>query len=313
MDRRTAILVFTGAALRADTSSPSVTFESEHWVKPPWDGRMRNAWRSGKLYGVDGDQSEMPLLYTMDSGGRRDNVPITIDGQRYIAIWSYAPAFDGSIEVGSYTTDKNGKPSSFVSRIAPGGASRMDTNVWPYTPEHIPVPPTGKTWTMGWVRNPDDPDGPTVALNVRKRFDEAGKEIESVGIRARRSMPGGTFARAFLRATRDRVVWFSEGNDYVEWSLDGRELLRIDGPAVKNDHISGVAVGDDNIVIVAMTRYSPNRYELLMLDRANSRWIPVEVTNKDRRDYWWPVGWDGDTIVFRTPDTIVRYNFSLNR
>jgi len=61
-----------------------------------------------------------------------------------------------------------------------------------------------------------------------------------------------TAAASFLRASRDRIGWFTRGPEYIEFSLNGLEIGRYDRPAGAGEwDITGIAISDENEVIAS--------------------------------------------------------------
>ena len=124
-----------------------------------------------------------------------------------------------------------------------------------------------------------------------RRFDDSGNLLSSVNLRV-----GSRGGITYLRASRDRVGWVTEKNEYLEFSLDGAERGRYEGPPGLYDgppgddqyQITGVALSDASEGIA--TRISvkqrqglQDKSEILFLDRNARKWIPVALSNGPQR------------------------------
>src|SRR5260370_27355850 len=101
-------------------------------------------------------------------------------------------------------------------------------------------------WTIGDLN--DEQHNP-VAKHVLRRDDDSGAMLASSTLRLEGWQGDGD---TFLFASRDRVGWFSHQDKYIEFSLDGTEIGRYDGPERldKNRDVSGAALSDDNELVV---------------------------------------------------------------
>jgi hypothetical protein len=110
-----------------------------------------------------------------------------------------------------------------------------------------------------------------------------------------------------LTSSRDRVGWFT-GEEYIEFSMDGSEIGRYDGPegATERD-IAGVALNEDNDVVAA--RFGRGKAEFVILNRELRTWNAISLP-KDYAPKWAQLlGFDGTTlVVYTTNGTLRRFN-----
>jgi hypothetical protein len=110
--------------------------------------------------------------------------------------------------------------------------------------------------------------------------------------------PGRQAEAAFLRASRDRVGWFT-GKEYIEFALNGSEIGRYDGPEVANQRdITGVALSQENEVIAS--RLGKGKAEFVVLDRENRTWTAASVPKEHAPAWAGVLGFDGTTLVTTT-------------
>lgn len=294
-------------AFAVDSQSPEVepkrTFTHEHTVQtysvwhevPRWDG--------GLLIAYDGNHSRGPVIYTIDREGKRDDTLFTFDNAAGINIGNYGAVASPSGEIAVIGSAYASAPfRTFIARIAPDRKTQIVTPVWPYCPIAVTFAPDVILFTISYLKDEDNTR--EIAYSVLRRFDPSGKLFSSVNLRVRSRAYGG-----YLRASRDRVGWFTEKNEYIEFSLDGSELARYEGPPglyegpPGNDRyqITGVALSDADEVVA--TRFSvkqrqgvQDKLEILLLDRNARKWISVALSN-GTPEWTQALGFDGTTLV----------------
>jgi hypothetical protein len=135
----------------------------------------------------------------------------------------------------AYTSD--GRGTTFVGRILADRQHQTITRVWPYCPMAVTFAADGTIWTIGHLK--DDANTTIRAYSVLRRFDASGKMLGSTNVSlAERTTQG----LSHLRSSPDRVGWLTHGLEYIEFSLDGNEIARYDGPEGASDRdISGMA------------------------------------------------------------------------
>jgi len=280
---------------------PKRTFTHERTVYyPVWNEVPR--WEAGLLIGYLGNSSKGPFIYTIDREGRRDDTLFTLDPPAGVRIENYGAAVSPSGEIAVIGTAYTSPLTAFVARIAPDHKHQIVTGVWPYRPMAVTFAPDGTLWTVGYLTDEDNTR--VIAYSVLRRFDASGNLLSSVNLRVT-SRAGITY----LRASRDRVGWFTEKNEYIEFSLDGSELARYEGPpgiyegSPGNDRyqLTGMALSDVGEVIA--TRLSvkqrqgvQDKSEILLLDRNARKWIPVALST-GMPEWAQALGFDGTTLV----------------
>ena len=85
---------------------------------------------------------------------------------------------------------------------------------------------------------------------------------------------------SILRASKDRVGWLTAGNEYLEFSLDGNQINRLDGPPDRIYHYefwASFVLSDANEVLVSFPVDSARSgtLKLWSLDRAKGGWAEV--------------------------------------
>ncbi len=103
-----------------------------------------------------------------------------------------------------------------------------------------------------------------------------------------------------MGASRDRVGWFTCEGEYIEFSLDGKELGRYDGPK----RVSGFALSDDNEAVAGQFDKKITRF--IVLNRASRTWDPVSLPKADSPGWARVLGFEGSTLLTTTNNGIVR-------
>jgi hypothetical protein len=267
-------------------------------------------WSGGAILAIDGNRSDEPLIHRFGRDGEFERIRFSIPEGRHITVQGLAGATDGSVAVIGSMYKNDGGGTTFLARIQPDRQRQIVTHLWPYVPKVVTFAPDGTIWTIGWVRS-----GDTIsAWNVLKRFDPSGKLLESAPVRAKPHVVDGdnpdnprdrdASSLSALRASGDRVVWLTSGNELIEFTLDGREVGRYDGPDCADSRtMSRLALRDDNEVIAHFPKCKPDSR---LLDRTNRSWIPFELTTDKDAEWDVPLGFDEGTLVTSSQTGMVR-------
>ncbi len=273
--------------------------------------------RAGILAGFEEDNA----VYTVEMNGAADVIPLDIEGGVF-RLLSAAVGADRTVAVCGWGFDPEGRRSTFVARISPDRKTTVVTRIWPYVAEQLAVAGDGTIWTVGWKGQ----DPPTT-INVLERIDGSNKVASASQIRARATPGhegmGDAVDGSRIKASSDRVAWLTGGNEYIEFSLDGRERFRIDGPPLAPDTFSLLtfAMRNDGAVVVGVnTRWGsradaspkPNAsrkwtWELWSLDRDAGDWIRIEIIGKKLPVQGIVLGFDGDDLVTAENRRLYRY------
>jgi hypothetical protein len=300
--------LFFGVALLAALSlkgqvaqgPPKRTFRHDRDVQtysvwqevPRWDGEL--------LVGITGNHSNGPVIYAIDREGRREETLFTLKDAALIHVVEVAASSRGEIAVigDAYTGDAP-RGTTFLARIAADRKSQIITRVWPYCAMVVTFAPDGSIWTVGHLK--DEENTRIISLNVLRHFDSSGKILGSTTLTVKGSEIAAT---SYLHASGDRVGWFTRSNEYIEFSLDGTEMARYNGPdgATERD-ISGVVLGPENEVVAGW--FGVGKAELVMLDRGTHRWIPVSLST-GVPEWARVLGFDGATLVTTTENGRMR-------
>jgi hypothetical protein len=298
MLRLTGLVMCVATLLCGQAARRTFTFErdvqtSSVWSEiPRWDGTM--------LVGWDHNDSASPIIYTIDQDGRRDEILFTFQGAAQIGINHATGSQEGEIAIvgSAYTAD--GRFTSFLARISADRRRQTITRTSPYHPSELTFAPDGTVWTVGNLKDEENTRD-VVPKHLLRRFDSAGKLLGSAVIRVKGFHPDES---TFLRASRDRVAWFT-GEEYIEFGLDGSEADRYYGPEVANvREITGVAVSGEGDVVVG--RFGGGAAGVLVLDRETRTWDAATLPSQHAPTWTWILGFDGATLVTYSDVGILR-------
>ncbi len=255
-------------------------------------------WGSRGLYGVGVNWSDEPLLWHIDKNGWKETIRFSFSGGHNITIVGLAEARDGGIVVVGSAYSDDGRGATFLSCIAPDRNAKTITRLWPFVPKALTVTPDGVIWMVGWVR-----DGDRIQqYNVLKRFDSSGVLLSSTNLRVHGPswFPVDATASSILMASKDHVGWLTAGNEYLEYSFDGRETFRVSGPPGRFDHDESwanfVMSADGSVVVGIPAQASPDSLlKLWTLDQSKTSWSSVGGEQLSRRVHL--VGFEGETVV----------------
>lgn len=277
-------------------------------------GNFSPYWSHGALITVEDSPSDAPVILRIRRNADSERIRFSIPNGHHITIRQLASAADSAIAVIGSVYSDDGRGTTFLARIQPDRKYQTVTQLWPYVPSVVTFAPDGTIWSIGRVR-----DGDLVSQwNVLKRFDTAGKLLSTTTIEAKPYIHSGDDPNkprirdaadvSILRSSKDRVAWFTNGNEYIEFSLDGQERGRLDGPdqGCLNQTSASMALGQDNEVVIGPTKCQKPGY--WRLDRPSGRWEPVGVSSREGADQVIVLGFDGNTLVATTArGTIRRY------
>jgi len=262
------------------------------WTNVPrWDGEF--------LVGYINNRTSGPVIVTIDRDGRRQETLFTLKDAGQINLIDVAASPNGEIEaIGSALGGDRG--ATFLARISPDRKSQV-TRVWPYCPMIVTFAPDGTVWTIGHLK--DEANTHEIANHVLRRFDPSGKLLGSTTLNVRGDLTDET---TYLRSSRDRVGWFNTRiGEYLEFSLDGVEMARYDGPGAAERDMTGVGLSPENDVVAG--RFRKDKTELDMLDRETHTWVPVSIPPEVAPTYYTRVfGFDGTTLVTNHTATELR-------
>jgi hypothetical protein len=176
------------------------------------------------------------------------------------------------------------------------------TNTWPYCPMAVTFAPDGSIWTIGRLK--DEANTRVLAETVVRRYDHDGKMLGSNTIRVRAAHGPET---SELAAGGDRVGWFTQDDEYIEFALDGSEIARYPGPKFAWVHeISGLAISNDGKVIAGFA--GSGKGVLVTLDRQQHSWTVLPVAYELAKKWVRVLGFDGSTLVTQLKsDTLGRF------
>jgi hypothetical protein len=248
------------------------------------------------MVGSEERTSREPLLFTVDRDDNLERIPLTIPEAGYLLLYSVAGGPDGSLAVVGRGFHVDGRQGSFVARIAPDRKSQTITRTWPYVGTRVTVAPDGLIWTAGWA----EPSGSRTQYNVFRVFDESGRSVREFVVLAkgRPDTPSDAVPYSVLKSSRDRVGWLTSGWEYLEFSLDGREIGRLAGPLVSQDSnlgSIGLALSEDNRVVIGILVQGKHR--MWALDRERQTWSSIEEPDAGELQHRRILGFDGQSLV----------------
>ncbi len=303
----------------AASPAPSQTISKLIWQEPDRPLYTNNSgfmvsFNAGMVAGIEDRNSLAPLLYTLTLNNRKDKFPLQVPGG-FSRITAIAIGADGTLAAAGDALEPDGTPAAYIIRIGPQRNDVLTIPTFPFRADVIAIAPGGKIWAIGNDQCDNRP-GQKWVHNVMKRYDRAGKLIGSHQIQVKSapdSSPDVTFWSS-LRASSDRVVWMTGGHEYIEFSLDGSETFRINGPRRELPDVASLALSQDNVVVYGcrIGPRSPSTWGLWSLDRLARRWQLIEVEPADRDlSYSYPLGFDNHNLITFEYDRIQRYAIIL--
>jgi hypothetical protein len=212
---------------------------------------------------------------------------------------------DGSVAVAGGALNPKSVGTKFIAWISPDRKRQTVTQVYPLVPEAVAVGSDDAIWIAGTLF--DDEKRTAIAYDVIRRYSPSGNLLSSVSVPGLRPGRGAALAAGYsqLQASSDRVGWFTGGDQYVEFSLDGKEIGRFEGPPgwgepgmpMPESAFDRLAVSANNQVVVCGVSHDRNSMILLTLDRLTRAWAPVSLPGEGTPYLGRLLGFDGVDLV----------------
>jgi len=244
------------------------------------------------LYVRDGNRLEVhkpdgTLLY---------NVQLPCPGTGECGTSSAAVDSRGMVAVGFAYWTKEGRAGGIRLLNAQGGEARFIETKW-YVPRALCFDEKGDLWSLGWLRDPYNPEFPVKADHaIVRKFSPEGKELGQYVPRSlwpgSKSSPGSagvTVNYWTMAAASDRIGALVHGNhadndaEWVEWDLQGNLLSRT---VVPKRMSAGRAFTSDGKFYARFPVNGGPEVELRVLDRATGKWTAIAANLPEYGD--WP-------------------------
>jgi hypothetical protein len=299
-------LGLTALLLAQDASpSPENSASFQRGQELPIRDKSQPRWAGKYLVEVQDIESTAPLFNLTDSRGYNERVTFQLPDTAYITALQYNIGADGSIAViGAALNGKNGG-AQFVAWISADRKRQTVIQAYPLVPMAVAVASDGAIWTAGTLF--DDEKRAAIEYDVIRRYSPSGNLLSSVPVPGLRPGRGAARAAGYsqLQASGDRVGWFTSGDQYVEFSLDGKEIGRFEGPPgwgepgapMPESVFDRLAVSKGNQVVICGVSHDRNSMILLTLDRRTQAWVPVSLPGEGTPYQGRLLGFDGMELV----------------
>jgi hypothetical protein len=264
-------------------------------------------WHSSLLLGFDEHNSNQPLLYVIDRNGVTEGIALDIPGSSSITMLSWGAGSDRSIVAAGIARTVDSRGTGFISWVSPDRNHRVFIRTDRFFAKAVAVAADGTIWAAG--QEAQDENFNTWKNNLIRRYDSSGKTLQSFVVAKAKARAGynDPSESSWLLPSGDRVGWFTGGYEYIEFSLDGQEVDRFDGPPGMNSYrdFAGVALSVSNELVVGIRA---NDTRILALDRPTRTWVPVSLPTSVSRGWNEVMGFDGSTLItMPRADTLRRF------
>ena len=262
-------------------------------------GRVVPTWGGSELVGIDFDSSKTPMLYAVDREGRREEIWLDLPGADTIDVQFATGGPDGSVAAVGYAQSSDSHAGHFLIWISADRKRRTVVQLEPYVADRVALAGDGSIWVVGGLRN-EAPARDESKHNILRRYDTSGRALTSFHVRARArpAIAPDAASMSYLMASRDRVGWFTNGCEYIEFSFDGKELARLNGPPdVDFKQIAGVGLDAEDSLFVGRKGDETFDFEVLEFDRNSGAWRKAAVTGPNTPHGARILGFDGTTLV----------------
>ena len=241
---------------------------------------------SGPFYvGVDGNNSDSPIILTLDRTGAKERIPFPMRGEASVWIRGLVATADGTLIVAGQAHDPHAVRTGFLATISPDRKKIGMVRDPEFAPELLAVTHDGVAWVIGALKEKDKKFSELVV----RRFSPSGK-IWTTG----RLVAGGMVSSYYsvFHAATDRVGLLTD-QDYIEFSMDGHILAHFPPPpSARHDGHFEFALREDLQAIVQNTGPTQTFW---VLDRAKRAWVNWDLDVFDPAPKL--LGFDGDQLV----------------
>jgi hypothetical protein len=262
-------------------------------------GGISSRWDWGALVGIWEPAANPPFLYAVNREGEMEQVALTIPDSGYTVVRGAAGGPDGAIVATGPGFSADGRRSGFLTCIAPDRKRQTIVRTWPFFGDVVTVAPDGIIWAIGWTEDEEDPR--KTEFNVLQRFDNFGRLLSSsiVNARGRPGLGGRAFGLSELKASPDRIGWLTDGLEYLEFALDGREMQRFPPPPVSEPDLASLslALNQENEVLVGVRDRATEKWRIWVLQRAARIWSPLEIRGAEYPRWGRLLGFDGGSLL----------------
>lgn len=282
--------------------------ESERWENFSTGGLVLPHLSGGAILVVKDNPSAAPVLVRIGDNGVLERLPLTFPGAHRLTIRGVSASPDGTVAAAAIAWLADATQGNFLIRIEPDRARQEVIPVAGYSPMLVVLPSDGTIWTIGNLQD----DSMNWTSHLLKRFSAEGKELGSKPVKTREALSYSNPARAgeirdpkafsALRASKDRVGWMTAGNEYIEFDLDGAEILRLDGPEGALTSGTLALSAESDVLVEIGTKKEASCWSL---DRKQRRWNRVNLEEEGMNPSLL-LGFEGRRIIMTKPDGRVR-------
>jgi hypothetical protein len=277
LSRLRALSFAVGLCALAQPALPQSVAAFEHERDIPtsvW--RHVPIWRGSLLLVVEDNHTKSPRVDTVNRDGQRESILFDLPDGALVGINAVGAGTDGSIVASITAFSTNDRKVNLVSRVLPDRKSRMLIATGTFMAAAVALAEDGSIWAVGniWAYGrPDNGD-----KNVIQHFDTSGTLVSSFKVPDPQGWsvnPANANEGSYLLASQTRIGWFTNGCQYIEFSLDGKEVGRFDGPpGLDWKTLFNVALSARGDLVLS----SP-KTKVLALDRETRQWVALSLPN----------------------------------
>ena len=279
-------------------------------------------WTQGGLIAVQHKDPRNPVIWMFSPSGDK-SLHFSVPGAESTLIYDCDRATDGTIGISGSAADSDGRVAGFVAWISPNDPNGQIIRTGSYRPAMVAIAPDGTLWTVGKQTAATATSPAEIVSNAGaiQHFDRSGKTLGSFVPQSTIRNPHLTLSRTrnTLRASKDRIAWYSSDGRYVEMSLSGSLLTDfvVDVPPGRGKPLLdsiGFALTDEgdaflsvlyDVTTTGAALLPIDVFETYVLDRPARAWRPVQVAGQSpRTGVGHLLGVDGQSLVVHGHRTI---------
>ncbi len=229
-------------------------------------------WSRRRFLTTEGSGSRSPNLCIATADGVVERIPLDIPEVAAIGPYDAVVSPTSDIYVSAAAFDSDSRVTTFFARVSEGQTKQV-CGTFPHFPAKLAAAADGTVWTAGW--NTDWEQTRTVDRFVINRYDARCNLLQTIRPALRPTARSDT---SQLRVSDNTVILRTGSNEIIEFSLEGKEIDRYDGPQLPKGHsISGITFAVSQTGIAAIGVNNLGNSTIWVFNRKEGVWERANV------------------------------------
>ncbi len=300
-------------ALSAQGSKQSTHFRTAGDIEVEHKFESVPLWTGNSLISIEGNLSGSPLVWVFDGEGRQlAQIQVKIPDANYVEVRGASHGTNQITAICGAANDSEGHRAGFLALASTNGRIESVVRTEPFSPTAVVIAPDGSIWMKGVEYLPIERKPSKTRNGILRHFDQFGHLMASFLPQAEFTLMELFGGIDQLVANSTRVGWyngagatsyFEVAGDQVErypaLQREAQESEKIPGTPKQHHQISGLAITEDNHVLVTSSINTKNP-RVFTLDRPSQSWLPLMLPDGGGPPLTnWLLGGTGNMFVFK--------------